>query len=64
VLRKILGPERVKVTGNWRKMHNEDVHDMYCPDIGEKIKKNEMKETCSIQGERRGEDRVEVGKSE
>jgi len=32
--------------------------------FGEKIKKNEMKETCSIQGERIGEDRVEVGKSE
>jgi hypothetical protein len=33
VLRKIPCPERFKATGNWREMHNEDVHDMYCPDI-------------------------------
>jgi hypothetical protein len=27
VLRKIFGPRREKVTGGWRKFHNEDAHD-------------------------------------
>jgi hypothetical protein len=29
VLRKILGPKRYKVTGKWRKLHNEELNDMY-----------------------------------
>jgi len=33
VLMKILGPERIKVTGGWRKLHNEDLHDMHSLDI-------------------------------
>jgi hypothetical protein len=30
VLRKIFGPKRDKVTGDWRKWHNEELHDLYC----------------------------------
>jgi len=30
VLRRILGPKRVKVTGEWRKLHNEELNDLYC----------------------------------
>jgi hypothetical protein len=26
VLRRILGPKRDKVTGEWRKLHNEELH--------------------------------------
>jgi len=49
VLRKILGPERVKVTGEGRKLHSEHLHDVHCLDvIWRKIKRNEMKETCSM----------------
>jgi hypothetical protein len=29
VLRRIFGPERDDVTGEWRKLHNEDLHDLY-----------------------------------
>jgi hypothetical protein len=29
VLRRIFGQKRVKVTGEWRKLHNEDLHDLY-----------------------------------
>jgi hypothetical protein len=29
VLRKILGPKRDKVRREWRKLHNEDLHDLY-----------------------------------
>jgi hypothetical protein len=29
VLRRIFGPKRDEVTGGWRKLHNEEVHDLY-----------------------------------
>jgi hypothetical protein len=29
VLRRILGPKRDEVTGEWRKLHNEKLHDLY-----------------------------------
>jgi hypothetical protein len=29
VLRRIFGPKRVAVTGEWRKLHNEELHDLY-----------------------------------
>jgi hypothetical protein len=30
VLRIILGTEREEVTGDWRKLHNEELHDWKC----------------------------------
>ena len=30
VLRGIFGHEREKVTGEWRKLHNEELNDLYC----------------------------------
>jgi hypothetical protein len=29
VLRRIFGPKRDEVTGEWRKLHNEELNDMY-----------------------------------
>jgi hypothetical protein len=29
VLRRIFGPKRDGVTGGWRKLHNEELHDLY-----------------------------------
>ena len=29
VLRKIFGPKREEVTGEWRKLHNEELNDLY-----------------------------------
>jgi hypothetical protein len=29
VLRGIFGPKRDEVTGGWRKLHNEDLHNLY-----------------------------------
>jgi hypothetical protein len=29
VLKRIFGPRRVEVTGGWRKLHNEDLHNVY-----------------------------------
>jgi len=30
VLRRIFGPKRNDVTGQWRKLHNEYLNDLYC----------------------------------
>jgi hypothetical protein len=30
VLRRIFGPKRDEVTGGWRKLHNEELHTLYC----------------------------------
>jgi hypothetical protein len=39
VLRRIFGPKRVEVTGELRKLHYEDINDLYCsPNIIRVIK--------------------------
>ena len=39
VLRRIFGPKRDEVTGEWRKLHNEDLNDLYCsPNSAQVIK--------------------------
>jgi hypothetical protein len=29
-LRRIFGPKKDEVTGEWRKLHNEELNDLYC----------------------------------
>jgi len=29
-LKRIFGPKRDKVTGEWRKLHNKELNDLYC----------------------------------
>jgi hypothetical protein len=29
VLRRTLGPKREEVVGGWRRLHNEELHDLY-----------------------------------
>jgi hypothetical protein len=29
VMRRIFGPKRDEVTGGWRKLHNEELHNLY-----------------------------------
>jgi hypothetical protein len=51
VLRGIFGPKRDDVTGEWRKLHNEELNDLYCsPNIVWVINADE----CDGQGMQRG----------
>ena len=44
VLRRIFGPKRDGVTGEWRKLHNEELHDLYSsPSIVRLIKLRRMR---------------------
>jgi hypothetical protein len=44
VLRRILVPKRDEVTGEWRKLHNEELHNLYSfPDIIRHIKSRRMR---------------------
>jgi len=39
VLRGIFGPKKDEVTGEWRKLHNEELNDLYCaPNIFRVVK--------------------------
>jgi hypothetical protein len=33
VLMRLIGPKRDAVTGEWRKLHNEELHDLYSSPI-------------------------------
>jgi hypothetical protein len=44
VLRKIFGPKRDEVTGEWRRLHNEELNDLYSsPNIIRVIKSRRMR---------------------
>jgi len=44
VLRRIFGPKRGEVTGEWRKLHNEELYGLYCsPNIVRVIKSRRMR---------------------
>jgi hypothetical protein len=67
VLRRIFGPKRDEVTGEWRKLHNEELHILYSsPNIIRQIKSRRMKWAGHVarMGEERNVYRVLTGKSE
>jgi hypothetical protein len=44
VLRRIFGPKRDEVTGGWRKLRNEELHNVYSsPDIIRQVKSRRMR---------------------
>ena len=67
VLRRIFGPRRDEVTGEWRRLLNEELNDLYCsPNIVWMIKSRRMRWAGHVarMGEERGVYRVLVGKLE
>jgi hypothetical protein len=67
VLRRILGPKRDDVTVDWRKLHNEELHNLYSsPNIIAMIKSRRMRWAGHVarMGEARNAYRISVGKPE
>jgi len=67
VLRRLFGPRRDKVTGEWRRLHNEELNDLYSSlNIVRMIKSRRMRWVGHVarMGEERGVYRVLVGKPE
>jgi hypothetical protein len=67
VLRRVFGPKRVEVTGEWRKLHNEELNDLYSlTNIVRVVKSRRMRWAGHVarMGKDRGVHRVLVGKPE
>jgi hypothetical protein len=53
VLRRIFGPKRYEVTGEWRKLHSEELPSLYSsPDIIRQIKLRQMRWAGHGRGEK------------
>jgi hypothetical protein len=67
VLRRIFGPKRDEVTGDWRKLHNEELHNLNSsPSIIRVIKSRRMRWVGHVTriGEKRNAYRILVGRAE
>jgi hypothetical protein len=67
VLRSIFGSKRDEVTGEWRKLHNEELRDLYSsPSVIRIIESRRMRGAGYVEqmGEKRNTCRLLVGKPE
>jgi hypothetical protein len=67
MLRRIFGPKRDEVTGEWRKLHNEELRELYSsPSIIRIIKSRRMRWAGHVarMAEKRNAYRLLVGKTE
>ena len=63
---RIFGPRSDEVTGEWRRLHNEELNDLYSsPNVVRLIKSRRMRWTGHVarMGEERGVYRVSVGET-
>jgi hypothetical protein len=66
-VRRILGPKRDEGTGDWRKLYNDELHNLYSsPNIIRMMKSRRMRwaEHVARMGEKRNAYRILVGKPE
>jgi hypothetical protein len=62
VLRGIFGPKRDEATGEWRKLHNEEFHDLYSsPTIVRVIKSRRMRRAGHVVRMGKGEACIGLG---
>jgi hypothetical protein len=56
VLRKIFGPKRNEVTGEWRRLHNKELYALYSPNITRVITRRRINWTGHVayMGDRKG----------
>ena len=56
MLRGICGPWRDEVMWDWRRLHKEELNDLYCSTYraGDKIEKKEMGWACGLNGRGKG----------
>jgi len=66
VLRRMFGPKRDDVTGEWRELHNEEFNDEYSPNIDRVIKSRRMSWAGHVarMGKKTGIYSILVGKPE
>ena len=67
MLRRVFGPKRDEVTGEWKKLHNEELSDLYSlPNIVRLVKSRRMRWAGHVgrMGQGRGVHRVLVGRPE
>jgi hypothetical protein len=65
VLRRIFGPQRDEVTGGWRKLHNEELHNLYPSPNIIRMNKSRMRWEghVALMEEKRNANRFFCGKS-
>jgi hypothetical protein len=67
VPRRIFGPNRHDMVGGWRKLHNEELHNLYSPPNIIRMTKSRMmrwRGHVACMGEKRNAYRILVGKPE
>jgi hypothetical protein len=67
-LRRIFGPKRDEVTGGWRKLHNEELHNLYSSPVISRMIKSRRMRWAGLVGrmgtKKKNEYRILVGKPE